>query len=59
MDFEQLDKELHQCDYKKQIEFRRKLGYEPLAAIIQNGEVTHVDYISIKVLEKIKAMKEL
>ena len=48
---------LPEFDYKKQTEFMRKLGREPFAAIIINGKVTHVDYISVKVLERLKALK--
>lgn len=48
---------LPEFDYESQTAFMKKLGSIPSAAIICDGKVTHVDYISVKVLEKIKAIK--
>ncbi len=43
-----------ETDYKKQIELRKKTGFVPISAIIVNNRITHIDYIPIKLLEKLK-----
>ena len=43
-----------ETDWNKRTRFMKKIGFEPITAIITNGKIIHVDYIPKKLLDEFK-----